>query len=249
MALDVAAVTEHVNEALKSPLFAKAERQARFLRFVVEAALQSPPPNLREFDIALAVYDRRRDYDPRTDPIVRVEAARLRARLREYYEQSPPSYMRIDLPKGGYVPQFIVVRTVTGTSASTASILVRPFRWLSEESTARTFCDGLAEEVIHHLTRDGRVRVMLAVAAERVRPVKADYLLESSVRQAGDDIRVTLHLVALADGTARLSNIYRATLRHVFATQEQLARQISDDLVTALTRGPREAVASAYTGC
>jgi TolB-like protein len=233
--LDAAAVTEHVNEALKSPLFAKAERQARFLRFVVEAALQSPTPNVREFDIALAVYDRRRDYDPRTDPIVRVEAARLRARLREYYEHSPPAYVRIDLPKGAYVPQFIVVRTTTATPSS-ISILVRPFRWLGEEASARTFCDGLADEVIHHLTRDGRVRVMLAVAAESVRPVKADYLLESSVRQSGDHIRVTLHLVALADGTAKLSNIYRATLQHVFATQERLAKQISDDLVTALTQ-------------
>jgi len=79
------------------------------LRFVVDAALQSPESTIKEFDIAMAVYDRRADYDPRTDPIVRVEAARLRARLREYYEVTPPERVRIDIPKGQYVPQFIAV--------------------------------------------------------------------------------------------------------------------------------------------
>ncbi len=106
MEQDAAAIAKHVNEALGSPLFVKAERQARFLRFVVDAALQSPAPLVREFDIARAVYDRRDDYDPRVDPIVRVEAARLRARLREYYEGAPPASVRIDLPKGRYLPQF-----------------------------------------------------------------------------------------------------------------------------------------------
>jgi hypothetical protein len=93
--LDAAAIATHVTEALGSPLFAKAERQARFLRFVVDAALQSPAPLVREFDIARAVYDRRDDYDPRVDPIVRVEAARLRARLREYDEGALPAAVHV----------------------------------------------------------------------------------------------------------------------------------------------------------
>jgi hypothetical protein len=100
LAPDTAAVNHHLDQALSSPLFRKAERQSRFLRFVVDVALQSPEATIKEFDIAVAVYDRRPDYDPRTDPIVRVEAARLRARLREYYSVTPPEGVRIDLPKG-----------------------------------------------------------------------------------------------------------------------------------------------------
>ena len=109
MSLNTDIVNHHLDQALSSPLFRNAERQSRFLRFVVDAALQSPEASIKEFDIRIAVYDRRADYDPRTDPIVRVEAARLRARLREYYEVTPPDRVRIDIPKGRYVPQFVVV--------------------------------------------------------------------------------------------------------------------------------------------
>jgi hypothetical protein len=72
LSLNAAIVNQHLDQALSSPLFRKAERQARFLRFVVDAALHSSEATIKEFDIAVAVYDRRRDYDPRTDPIVRV---------------------------------------------------------------------------------------------------------------------------------------------------------------------------------
>jgi hypothetical protein len=109
LALNAAAVNHHLDQALSSPLFRKAERQSRFLRFVVDVALHSPEATIKEFDIAVAVYGRRPDYDPRTDPIVRVEAARLRARLREYYAVTPPERVRIDLPKGGYLPLFVSV--------------------------------------------------------------------------------------------------------------------------------------------
>jgi len=53
------------------------------------------------------VFDRKGDYDPRTDPIVRVEARRLRSKLRAYYLSSRrPDCVLIELLKGGYVPAF-----------------------------------------------------------------------------------------------------------------------------------------------
>ena len=99
------------------------------------------------------MYDRRTDYDPRTDPIVRVEAARLRARLREYYEITPPELVRIDIPKGRYVPLFILVDGGPAQPASDLSILVPPFRSLSPDPGDQNFCDGLTEEVLHKLAQ------------------------------------------------------------------------------------------------
>lgn len=124
LTLNAAAVNRHLDRALRSPLFRNAGRQSRFLRFVVDTALQSPESTIKEFEIGMAVYDRRSDYDPRTDPIVRVEAARLRARLREYYETTPPDIVRIDIPKGRYVPLFISVEGGAAQPSSDLSILV-----------------------------------------------------------------------------------------------------------------------------
>lgn len=240
MPLNRTIVNQHLDQALSSPLFRKAERQSRFLRFVVDAALRSPEVTIKEFDIGIAVYDRRSDYDPRTDPIVRVEAARLRARLREYYEVTPPERVRIDIPKGQYVPKFIAVEEEPTGGASDLSILVAPFRSLSPDPGDQSFCDGLTDEVVHKLAQDHRLRVITQSAAawlEQSGP-KPRYLLEASVRRAGAEIRLTLHLTELSGaGATHFSNIYRATINNIFATQERLAEEIRSDLLAALRIG------------
>lgn len=238
MSLDTAIVNHHLDQALSSPLFRNAERQSRFLRFVVDAALQSPETSIKEFEIATAVYGRRADYDPRTDPIVRVEAARLRARLREYYEVTPPERVRIDIPKGGYVPHFIQVEG----EAIVAGLLmmVPPFRSLSPDPGDQSFCDGLTEEVIHKLAQNPRLRVMTQSAAawlEQREGPKPRYLLEASVRRVGAEIRVTVHLMELTGGSTHPSKIYQTTVEDVFATQERLALGIYADLSLALHLG------------
>jgi TolB-like protein len=238
--LNRAIVNCHLDQALSSPLFRKAERQSRFLRFVVDAALQSPEATIKEFDIGIAVYDRRSDYDPRTDPIVRVEAARLRARLREYYEVTPPEHVRIDIPKGRYIPLFIPVEGASSHVASDLSILVPPFRCLSSNPGDQNFCDGLTEEVLHKLAQNPRLRVITqSVAAwlEQREGPKPRYLLEASVRRAGAEIRLTLHLTELTGGSTHFSNVYQATVNDIFATQERLAEEIRGDLSAALHIG------------
>jgi serine/threonine-protein kinase len=239
--LNTAIVNHHLDQALSSPLFRKAERQSRFLRFVVDAALQSPEATIKEFDIGIAVYDRRTDYDPRTDPIVRVEAARLRARLREYYEVTPPERVRIDIPKGRYVPLFIPVEGAPAHVPSDLSILVPPFRCLSPDPGDQNFCDGLTEEVLHKLAQNRRLRVITqSVAAwlEQTEGPTPRYLLEASVRRAGAEIRLTLHLMELTGGgSTQFSSIYQATVNDIFATQARLAEEIRRDLSAALHIG------------
>ncbi len=241
MLLNNAIVNHHLDQALSSPLFRKAERQSRFLRFVVDAALRSPETPIKEFDIGVAVYDRRADYDPRIDPIVRVEAARLRARLREYYEVTPPERVRIDIPKGRYIPLFIPVDGAPVHVVSDLSILVPPFRCLSPDPGNQDFCDGLTEEVVHKLAQVPRLRVITeSVAAwlEQKEGPKPRYLLEASVRRAGSEIRLTVHLMQLtADGSAQFSNVYQATMNDVFLTQERLAEEVRSDISAALHIG------------
>lgn len=94
-------------KVLESPLFTRAHRQSAFLRYIVENVLAGNTDALKEYQIGLQVYQRGPAYDTRADPIVRVEASRLRSKLREYYStlgQSDP--VQIELPKGTYVPVF-----------------------------------------------------------------------------------------------------------------------------------------------
>src|SRR6185369_16390524 len=80
------AVRRAVDKVAASAIFADSQRMERFLRFAVEECLQGNGGRLKEIVIGTEVFDRGADYDPRLDPIVRVEARRLRAKLRSYYE-------------------------------------------------------------------------------------------------------------------------------------------------------------------
>lgn len=107
MALDSDEIRAAADRILAAESFRRSERLSRFLRFVVDSALEGRPERLKEYVLGIEVYQRGADFDPRIDSTVRVEAARLRAKLREYYEtEGRDDPVRIELPKGAYAPVF-----------------------------------------------------------------------------------------------------------------------------------------------
>jgi Tol biopolymer transport system component len=105
--MDDGRVRAQVDRILASKAFAGAERASSFLRFVVESKLTGRAKEIKEFVIAVEVLGRTSSFDSKSDPIVRVEAGRLRERLTSYYEEEgAKDVVWIGLPKGGYVPEF-----------------------------------------------------------------------------------------------------------------------------------------------
>lgn len=82
---EVEAARRQLERVLASAGFSRNERLARFLQFVVEQHLEGKDDEIKESVIALEVFGRGPDHDPKQDSIVRTEAGRLRARLSEYY--------------------------------------------------------------------------------------------------------------------------------------------------------------------
>jgi serine/threonine-protein kinase len=103
--------SEQVRQALAAIVasagFADAGRLPSFLTYLVERQLAGETDRLKESVLGVEVFQREAGYDPRTDPIVRVEARRLRGRLDDYYASTgKDDLVRILLPKGAYVPTF-----------------------------------------------------------------------------------------------------------------------------------------------
>lgn len=99
-------VNAQLRRILESAHFANSRRLSQFLEFVVTARIHDS--EIKESLIGVQVYGREPDYNPKEDSIVRAEASRLRAKLREYYEEAGGADpIRIELPKGSYQPQFI----------------------------------------------------------------------------------------------------------------------------------------------
>ncbi len=105
--LDPSRIRAELERVLASPKFRKSQSHSEFLRYVVEKRLNATA--VQEAEIGVKVYRRDEHYDPSDDAIVRVEASRLRARLKEYYEDSGniPA-VRFDLPKGTLSPVIVL---------------------------------------------------------------------------------------------------------------------------------------------
>jgi Tol biopolymer transport system component len=107
VSVDPAAALEALEKTLSSSTFESAARSSALLRFVVEETVNGRADRLKEYTLGREALGRGEHFDPRTDPIVRAEASRLRSRLERYYAtDGRTDSVVIVLPKGSYVPQF-----------------------------------------------------------------------------------------------------------------------------------------------
>ena len=105
--LAAASIYQQLEKILASKLFHSSPQISRFLGYTVRHTLQGEGDQLKEYRVGVDIFGRRSSYDPHQDPVVRQEARRLRAKLREYYEdQGRHDPIRIDVPKGGYAATF-----------------------------------------------------------------------------------------------------------------------------------------------
>ena len=157
------AVRAHVARITASDLFAGAGRLCRFLLFTVESKLDGRESDVKEYVLGREVFDRGNDYDTRLDPIVRVEARRLRARLAEYYSgPGRDEPLRLEYPKGSYVPVFSSV-------AATRARGLRPSRvWVVVAALALVllFAAGGA----YWLVRAQRVALIAPIPGRWIEP-------------------------------------------------------------------------------
>lgn len=152
------AIREQTERILASGTFAGSERLIRFLRFTIETKLRGEGGQIKEYLIGREVFDRSDDYDPRMDPIVRVEARRLRTKLDEYYAgPGRDDVLRIQLPKGGYEP---VVETNREQTPSPAAARSSPRRWIVAAAAILVTAAIAAFALLHPAPEGTRVAVV-----------------------------------------------------------------------------------------
>ena len=153
-----AEVKAELKRLLDSRTFCAAERQRDFLRYAVEQRLEGHADRIKEYSIATEVFRRGDSFDPRLDPIVRIEARKLRLRLAKYYssegEQDP---IRIEFPKGGYAPVFRhVLMTAKITESSIAEPGPRAHHWFPSWKTGTAVVGILLLAAAYWLSVDRR---------------------------------------------------------------------------------------------
>ena len=202
--------------------------------------------------IGVQVFDKESSFDPRADPIVRVQARRLRARLLRYYREEGRPDELVDRAAEGWIrtglqtPRAHFVFPAVdrpGARSARTPIAVLPFADHSAAGGLGYFCHSLRHEIITALASIASLRVLAwdpadAAAAsdprQAVDTLHAALVISGSVRTGGDKVRVTTHLIDSASGSY-LWSAPQDFPAPDFSAQEAVARAVVNTLET---RGP-----------
>ena len=238
-------VHAQVKRILESRIFSNCRRLNRFISFAAQYALECTGEPLKEYVIGVEVFDRTSGYDPRIDPIVRVEARRLRSKLNSYYASiGREDPVLIEFPKGTYAPSFCI-RTlpprvrVDDNPLPRLVMSVLPFAPLTTKALGPGFAAGLTEEIVHGLTNVGKLRLMQwntdDCEPERLNSgAEVHALLRGSVQCESNRVRVIAQCIDATSRAYLWSEAYDRCGRNALRVQD-IAQAIVARVAVTLT--------------
>jgi len=241
------AVRRQMERILGSPVFRATTAQRAFLQFVVEKVLGGEADEIKGYTVATQVFGRREDFDQSTDPIVSIQANQLRRALEHYYlTTGAGDPIRINIPKGTYVPTFHPqpgagetdgiekpAAAAAGTDSSWPILLIRPFQNMTGDPNLDYLGMGLATDLAMEITRYQEVRVILMQSPEATQRRAADaaarFIIDGSVQKDRSGIRVGVALVDTTTGIQIWGDAYQSAFDAdgLISFQEEIANTIA----------------------
>jgi TolB-like protein len=236
-------VTSQLSKILASPQFVRAGRLSAFLRFIVEEAAAGHADGLKETVIGTAVFGKPLGYDPKADSTVRIQAARLREKLRDYYlTGGKDDSLIIELPKGAYQPVFRAIpkpshhrahrlaAVAVGLALAVGlAIVVSILGWWRSTSPIKSIAviplHNLASERDSEMIADGLtedlIRQLAAVPGVRVVSQTSSFALKGKGKSVRD-IGALLDVEGVVEGTVqRVGNSVKVSTQLVRAADDR----------------------------
>lgn len=239
-------VRQQLKRILEDPEFQATGRQREFLQFVVTETIAGRVEEIKGYTVATEVFGRKEDFDQSIDPVVSIQASKLRRALERYYlvaGKNDP--VRIDIPKGTYVPTFheraeAENHRPSGESkdlrgrfeGSWPSVVVRPFQNLTGDLELNYLAVGLATELAMEITRYQDIRVLMhrSDGSEEIAstgPVR--FAIDGSIRKDRDGIKVAVQMMDASTGMQIWGDTHRSDFEaaQLIAFQEEVAGVIA----------------------
>ena len=241
-------ISHQLELILSSPDFKATPQQIALLKYVVGKTLAGNVDYIKGYTIATEVFGRSVDFDQNTDPIVSIQAARLRQALNRYYQgggKNDP--LRIDIPKGSYVPVFTMrtqpLATVVGADTPEPpvqakagrywpTVLVQSVQNVSSDPALDTFGIGMGAELADELNRYPDIRVMTRASSHRQTTddqISPSFVINGSVRSDSEFIKLIVTLIDARSNRQIWSSSCRSELGNgsIIAFQERAARMLA----------------------
>lgn len=248
-----------LDRVLESEDFRVSPRMVELLVYIVEQTLEGRQSRLKAFSIANEVFGRDESFDAGQDPLVRVQASRLRKALERYYlTAGKGDPVQINVPKGGYAAEFVAVETVADSAPvesllhAEPTIAVLPFATIDRDEEQRYFADGITEEITTALTQVENFRVMSRYSAcnydatgknalEIGKELGVRFLMNGTVQRSVKSVRVTASLIDAANGSQLWANAYSRDLKasDILEVRDVIAQEVAARIADAYGVIPR----------
>ena len=217
------------------------------MKFLVEETLAGREDQLKQYTIGTAILNREADFNPDLDPIVRILAGRLRRSLKSYYEQEGGGdVIRIEIPKGGYIPIFLDINSddlqenntekiiPENTDIIRPAIIVQPLQNLTGDNQQDYFVQGFTQELITELSRFEDFQVIISdeypkeTKRNKNRERDPRFIIMGSVRKAETTFKISIQLVESATGEHIWGEQFRRnlTVANLLKIQEEIVFEI-----------------------
>jgi len=229
---------------LDSPDFHASPQQIAFLKYVVNQTLSGKAHAIKGYTVATEVFGRRSDFDQSIDPIVSVQASQLRRAMERYYlTAGQHDSIRIDIPKGTYVPAFheqhprhqdsVAEQTAKISVMETwPTVVVRPLANLTAKTEDNYLAIGLTTELAHALSHYKEIRVLEALHRDPALPppdADIDFVIDGSVRRDPAGFKVAIRFSDAKRCIQIWSGKYQGSFEaaKMIAFQEDVAAQVA----------------------
>lgn len=248
------AIRQQLDRILAHREFQATDKMREFLRFVVEETLAGRRHHLKGHTVATRVFGRGSDFDAGQDPIVSIQAGRLRRALERYYlVAGGRDPIHVDIPKGGYVPRFAAqdVKPDTGRRGGRAaegakplpsvgpSVAVLPLENLTDDPEQTALTIGLTQELVTEMNRFQDIIVIPCRWADHTAGSPAGplgsgtaegarFLLTGTVRRDTETVKVSMQLTDAENRRQIWAEAYTHPLEasRLIATQEAIASSV-----------------------
>lgn len=242
---DAESIHQQLNRILTSPEFKATDVQKSFLTFVVETALAGRSHEIKGYTVATQVFGRGEDFNQATDPIVSIQANKLRRAIERYYlvaGQTDP--IHIEIPKGTYVPIFQAAshrngaqpfqarrKTDKARTHSWPTIVVQSFENLTGNRDLEYIGVGIATEIALEITRYQEIRVLRQRpegGQRRASDIGARFVLYGSVKKDVTGLKVIVNLVDGPTGMHIWGDAHRTDIdpAELIAFEEHIASTV-----------------------
>ena len=243
------AVLIQLQKIINDPVFQYSQILKSFLSFIVNETLDGRSNCLKEYTIAVNVLEKPADFNPQGYALVRIHAGRLRSALERYYTESGQSdLIRICIPKGSYVPSFLLNNYLLADHSyqnkKSTIIGVAPFSFLDNGLSKNSFSAGLGTQLSAHLMRYKNFSVVAHFIMKRLfaresslQEIKAatgaDLVITGGIQVFGEIMRIHMQVIRTSNSHLLFSHMFECSYESckIFEAQDEIVGQMLSELI------------------